>query len=170
MTDKKLTLEQARDILNKSYKVPEDDYFCIPGKWYIKYNRNNNSESDRHPLEERFLCYSGNIPEILAYGGYGDLIIGNGNRLFWENDILNMTEKEFVKLCNKEFATIVSGSERNKLYKEYIEKCIEEENRRKQDKQKSFFINKRKEKIFDIIADISFIIIVGIVLYVLTLM
>lgn len=55
MTNKKLTIEQARDILNKSYSVFENDYFGMPGEWYIKYNRNNNNESDFHALEERFL-------------------------------------------------------------------------------------------------------------------
>lgn len=164
MVNKKLTIEQARDILNKSYRVPENDYALFPhnmhGAWFIKHNRNNNnSESDFHALEERFLYYSGNMPELI--GRNDKFAVGSGNRLFWENDIKNMTAEEFIKMCNREFTTIVDGSERNKLYKEYTKKCIEEERKRTQEDQERFDIDQRKEKIANnIFSTILFIVVV----------
>jgi len=166
MINKKLTIEQARDILNKSYKVPEDDYFCRSGEWYIKYNRNNNnSESDFHALEERFLYYSGNMPELFVRND--KFVVGNGNRLFWENDIRNITAEEFIKVCNREFTTIVDGSERNKLYKEHIKKCIEKERKKTQEDQERFAIDQRKEKIANNIFNAVLFIVAVIVLWTL---
>ncbi len=166
MVDKKLTIEQARDILNKLYRVPENDYFGLSGEWYIKYNRNkNNNESDFHALEERFLWYSGGMPELI--GNDGRFTVGDGNRLFWENDIQNMTTEEFIKLCNTEFTTIIDGSERNKLYKEYTKKCIEEKKKKDQETREQFDINQRKEKIANNIFNAILFIIAVILLWTL---
>lgn len=170
MVNKKLTIEQARDILNKSYRVPEDDYSSFPysmhGAWFIKYNRNNNnSESDFHALEERFLYYSGYMPELIGHNGYFD--VDSGNRLFWENDIQNMTAEEFIKLCNEEFTTIINGSERNKLYKEHTKKCIEEKRKKTQETQERYAINQRKEKIKNTISNTILFIVAVIVLWTL---
>lgn len=167
MVNKKLTIEQARDILNKSYRVFEYDYFCSPGEWYIKYNRNNNnSESDFHALEERFLYYSRKMPELIDRDD-GNFAVGSGNRLFWENDIQNITAEEFIKVCNREFATIIDGSERNKLYKEHIKKCIEEERKRTRETQERFDLYRRKEKIANNIFNTILFIVMVIVLWTL---
>ena len=134
MTNKKLTIEQAQDILNKFYRVPENDYALFPyymhGVWIMQYNRNNNNnESDFHALEERFLYYSGDIPQLYIEDGkhcigwatrylevhyigrniryFEGFHLNYATRLFWERDIQNMTTKEFIKFCNKEFAAIV---------------------------------------------------------------
>lgn len=170
MTNKKFTLEQAQDILNKSYRASENDYTLFPyymhGSWVIKYNRNNNNtESDFHALEERFLYYSGDMPKLI--GSDGHFAIGNGNRLFWENDIQNMTTEEFIKLCNEEFTTIIDGSERNKLYKEYIKKYIEQEKKRTYKIQENFNINKRKKKIANSIFNTILFIVTAIILWIL---
>ena len=152
MVNKKLTIEQARDILNKSYRVSENDCVLFPpythGSWVIKYNHNNNNyESDIHPLEEKFLYYSGSIPQLYIKDGKhcigwstrcfnNDLHIDWATRLLWESDIQKMTKKEFIKLCNKDFAAIIDGTEENKLYKELREQDIKEEEKSKQEMQK----------------------------------
>ena len=164
MANKNLTIEVALDILNKFYRVTENDGFYSSGKWYIKYNRNNNNnESDFHALEERFLFYSGDMPKLIGPDEQ-HFAISSGNKLFWENDIKNMTIDEFVELCNEEFKTILNGTEENKLYKAYAKKCIEEENKRTQEIQEKFDINQRKAKTANIIFNTILFIIMIIVL------